>query len=83
MTNHNIFLKHVLCLNISQLVFFFCLCVIFWDKHGVPLSSKHNLGQTAHEHSSGNQIYQIPNIPQLSMSIDCRPAHSYLQGLQI
>ena len=36
-----------------------CLSVISWDKHGVPLSSKHNLGQTAHEHSSENQIYQI------------------------
>ena len=67
-TNHNIFLKHVLCLNESQLVFFFCLCVISWDKHGVLLSSKHNLWQTAHEHSSENQI---PNFPQLSMCIDC------------
>ena len=35
--------------NTSQLLFFPCLCVISWDKHGVPL---HSLAQTAHE----NQI---------------------------
>ena len=69
--NHNISLKHLYVFKYKStgILLLICLCVISWDKHGVPLSSKHNLWQTAHEHSSENQI---PNFPQLSMCIDCR-----------
>ena len=69
--------ENLICLKLIKstvILLLICLCVISWDKHGVPLSSKHNLGETAHEHSSENQIYQIPNFPQLSMSNDCRHA---------